>query len=112
MRTISGKEITADSFAFDGCHKFYLIECEPERKKMLDLGYELYPIVELPGKWLESCPLRFIDSADFMESYVLQFEPAYFSGWDLDCTLQFDLDLMAQSQRDANRTGHPTSYRL
>lgn len=100
--TINDTVITAIGFAFDGCHKIYLLEDEHDCEKMLDYGYSLYLIEGLPEAWLDSCPLRFIESADLTTTYVRQFEPAFFKGWNIDQQLQAELDEMAQEQLEAN----------
>lgn len=100
--TINGTVITAIGFAFDGCHKIYLLENESDCEKMLGYGYNLYLIEGLPQAWADSCPLRFIESADLTKTYVKQFEPAFFKGWNIDPQLQAELDEMAQEQLEAN----------
>jgi len=57
---INGIKVTATEFAFEGCHKFYLIENDAERKSALELDYDIYPIEKLPELFQGSCPLRFI----------------------------------------------------
>ena len=81
-RTINGIEVTGDRFAFDGCHKIYICNTADETKKMIDLEYDIYPIEDLPEIWAESCPLRFIHSADLQTTYVPQCEDARFEGFD------------------------------
>jgi len=98
---INGKEITATAFAFDGCHKIYLLD-ESQYDEYKALDYTLYDIDELPRAWADTCPLRFIDSGDLSESIVSQFEPATFEGWEIDEGLQWELDEMALEQRIAN----------
>ena len=100
--TINDTVITAIGFAFDGCHKIYLLENEKDCEKMHDYGYDLYLIEGLPQAWADSCPLRFIESADLTTTYVRQFEPAFFEGWNIDPQLQAELDEMAQEQLEAN----------
>lgn len=102
MRYINGQAITAYGFGFDGCHKFYLIENEDDERVLREYGYRLYSIDGLPRAWADSCPLRFIDAADLSKTYVSQFTPATFDGWDIDPTLQQELDMLAQEQMEAN----------
>ena len=99
---INGQIITAIGFAFDGCHKFYLLENDADCKKMVGLDYNIYLIEGLPEAWLFSCQLRFIDSADLKKCYVHQGEPAYFEGWNIPESLQRELDEMAEEQLEAN----------
>ena len=77
---INGIEVTATQFAYDGCHKIYLLETEAELKEALEYGYRIRPIEELEDTFESSCGLRFISgwTPEFM-SYVGQFEPAVFT---------------------------------
>jgi hypothetical protein len=79
---INGEPVTAAEFAWDGCHKIYLINSLEDRERMVGLGYgegesEILPIDELPEVWEESCGLRFISGCgpDYT-CYVEQFEDA------------------------------------
>ena len=85
MLKINGKTITADRFAFDGCHKIYLIENQEQADNATELGYTLLPIADLPEAYESSCSLRFIsnwalDDSDWV-SYVGQFKKARFTGF-------------------------------
>ena len=103
-RYINGQEITAYGFAFDGCHKFYLIETPEESEEMYNLDYRLYAIDGLPRAWADSCPLRFISSADLTKNYVPQCTPAHFDGdWDIDVMLKWELDELEREQIEANK---------
>lgn len=64
--TINGERIAANHFAFDGCHKIYLIGSTTDRRTMIDFGYEkdIFPISKLPWAWDKSCFLRFISWAN------------------------------------------------
>jgi hypothetical protein len=66
---INGTVVDADAFAYDGCHKIYLIFTPADRAAMLDCGYgegtsSILPVSELPRVWEETCFLRFIARAD------------------------------------------------
>jgi hypothetical protein len=81
---INGLQVTAKKFAFDGCHKIYLIENGDEEAEALSYGYRILPIGELPQAYEDSCPLRFIsnwplelNNEDFID-YVGQGEWATF----------------------------------
>ena len=50
----------ADEFAYDGCHKIYVIESECDRNGAVELGYEIRPVDELARVYGLSCPLKFI----------------------------------------------------
>lgn len=63
MLIIDDVEVPASHFAYDGCHKIYLITNEGDLGHMLDQGWpteDFHPISELPGIWEETCGLRFI----------------------------------------------------
>ncbi len=69
----------ATEFAYDGCHKIYLISTAEDRAEMVDCGYgcDIRPVSELPDVWEETCPLRFISPADLVgPNYVEQCESA------------------------------------
>ena len=102
---INNKKIDAYGFAFDGCHKFYLIENNEQAELLEKYGYNLYLIDGLPRAWADSCSLRFIEKADLSEAVVAQFEPARFEGdgWDIDPALQWELDELAAEQEEANK---------
>jgi hypothetical protein len=73
--TINDQVIEATEFAYDGCHKIYLIIWGGDRDLMLDCGYtadHIHPIEELPEVWADTCPLRFISSADLSAHYIEQ----------------------------------------
>ena len=94
---INGQRVTAFGFGFDGCHKFYLIENEDDCETLREYGYRLYKIDGLPRAWADSCPLRFIDSADLTKTWVPQCTPAYFTGdWNIDAATRRDLEELAQ----------------
>lgn len=76
---INGTKVTATHFAWDGCHKIYLVNDMQEAAEMSDMGYELFPIDELEDAYDNSCGLRFIQKAHNYESIVEQFEDATFS---------------------------------
>jgi hypothetical protein len=82
---VNGIEITAKEFAFDGCHKIYLINSDEERTKFIDMGYDpLLPIKELEDAYETSCGLRFIQNGDFTD-VVDQFEDdVKFEGFNHD----------------------------
>lgn len=75
MLKINGKEvITNGSYAFDNCHKFYILETDNEKFKALEYGYEIYPVEHLVTDLKHSCPLRFINSFNLIETYLEQGE--------------------------------------
>lgn len=75
---INGKEIKAKQFAYDGCHKIYLIEDTDDLKDAKDIGYDIYDIKLLKETYDGSCSLRFINNWKLTEQIVPQFETAKF----------------------------------
>lgn len=77
---INSIEITQNTFAYDGCHKIYLLNSESDKKEALDLGYYILPINQIEEVFLNSCELRFIYTWKSLESVVGQYEKAVFEG--------------------------------
>lgn len=75
---INNKNTEAEEFAYDGCHKIYLIEDEKDKQEALETGYELYPVSVLKEKFNTSCPLKFISNWKLNTRFVEQFEEAVF----------------------------------
>lgn len=63
-----------DLFAYDGCHKIYIIEDDNDIKEAQELEYDLLPISELENTYNTSCPLKFISSWKLNKRYVKQGE--------------------------------------
>ena len=75
MLKINGKEVkTNGAYAFDNCHKFYILENDNEKFKALEYGYEIYPVEHLVTDLKYSCPLRFISSFNLENTYLIQGE--------------------------------------
>jgi hypothetical protein len=79
---INGKTVTGDRFAFDGCHKIYIIDTPEQEAEARRYGYEIYPIEDIEQTYEDSCNLKFISSwnDDDFVSYVRQSEDATFEG--------------------------------
>ena len=74
---INGQEVIGNHFAYDGCHKIYILESDSE---LQDCDYpQIRPIKDLPEVWEDSCGLRFISNWSLEKSYVNQFEDADFN---------------------------------
>jgi hypothetical protein len=99
---INGKEFEAEAFGFDGCHKIYLCDSEEGQRQLEEYGYDLYPIEDLPIAWIDTCPLRFIQSGDLKRTFVGQCEPVVFEGWDMDDDIAEEIELMNMEQMEAN----------
>lgn len=74
--TINGVQIWADEFAWDTCHKIYIVTDQESRDQLEGYGYEFFPIDLLEECWEGSCNLRFISDASLSCNYVSQFEDA------------------------------------
>lgn len=75
---INGIETSAKQFAYDGCHKIYLIEDGDDYREARDSGYDIIPIASLRHKFNESCGLQFISNWKLTERFVNQFQEACF----------------------------------
>lgn len=78
---INGVEVVGKEFAYDGCHKMYVIEDEADRQEAMGLGFEpedILPIELLQRTYWESCDLRFIHNWKLNKTYVGQFEEVEF----------------------------------
>ena len=71
---VNGTKIIGDKFAYDGCHKIYIIEDEQDLEDAKNYGYEIYDIGELLHCWNNSCSLRFISNWKLDKKYVEQCE--------------------------------------
>lgn len=57
---INNVEVIGDKFAYDGCHKIYLIEDQEDEQKSHECGYKILDISQLMKTYEYSCELRFI----------------------------------------------------
>lgn len=81
-REINNYDISnINEFAYDGCHKIYLIEDEEDKKQAIETEYMIMKIEDLPRIWAESCSLRFINNGKLTRQYVGQFEKAEFKNF-------------------------------
>ena len=71
---INGIETNAKLFAYDGCHKIYLIEDNVDLRDAQEIGYNILPIKELEKTFNNSCELRFIHNWKLDKTFVHQFE--------------------------------------
>lgn len=85
MRMINGIEIKAEKFAYDGCHKIYLIDNAEAEKEAKKYDYKVYDIKDLIECYVYSCSLRFIECWDEnFTSIVEQFaEEVIFDEFDI-----------------------------
>ena len=75
---INGKEVIGKCFAYDNCHKIYIIEDKEDYKRASDLGYNIYDLALIKDAYNNSCELRFISNWKLNKDYVKQFEKAVF----------------------------------
>lgn len=75
---INGIEVLGDTFAYDGCHKIYICECQCDEEEAIKYNYNIYPIEMIEEIWNNSCGLRFISNWGLDKYYVPQFEDAEF----------------------------------
>jgi len=78
---VNGQTIEGDKFAYDGCHKIYVLADDNDLREAIEEGYEsnILPIELLPDIWERSCELRFIRRWDVSQPpYVCQCEEATF----------------------------------
>lgn len=75
---INGKEIIGNHFAYDGCHKIYVIEDDIDLQDATRKGYEILPISRISEIYKNSCPLKFIDNWKLNKVFVGQYEKAVF----------------------------------
>lgn len=68
------KNSGAEKFAFDGCHKIYLIESDGDEVEALTNDYIIMPIKLLAVTFDRSCGLRFIHNWKLDKTYINQFE--------------------------------------
>ena len=59
---INSIEITSKEFAYDGCHKIYLIETEANKEEAISCEYKILPIEKLKDTYFNSCGLEFINT--------------------------------------------------
>lgn len=72
---INGTKIKTNGyFAYDNCHKIYIIEDNEDMKKAKELGYDLFPIEDIKNAYNNSCPLKFISNWKLDKQYIKQFE--------------------------------------
>jgi hypothetical protein len=72
--TINHKETKAEHFAYDGCHKIYLLETPEDVLEARLEDWDIRPISSLRETYNQSCGLQFISNWKLDTSYVEQFE--------------------------------------
>ena len=76
---VNGKRIYGDAFAYDGCHKIYILEDANDVAEAEFYEYKVMYIEGLKDVFENSCPLRFISNWKLTTHYVVQWENAVFT---------------------------------
>lgn len=63
----------AKFYAYDGCHKIYMVEDESDFMEAIETGYNVKRIEDLRNDWKNSCPLKFIHNWKLNKDYIPQF---------------------------------------
>lgn len=71
---INSQTTNARHFAYDGCHKIYLLEDDDDMFNASINHFTIYPIDKLLDIFYSSCPLRFIDNWKLDKTFVEQGE--------------------------------------
>lgn len=69
--------VNSNIFAYDGCHKIYILEDDNDLKEAKKLDYDVFPIEEIEDKYNQSCSLKFISTWK-LENVCPQFETPVF----------------------------------
>lgn len=75
---INNLEVIGKYFAYDDCHKIYIIEDEEDLQEAKEIGYTILPIKEIEETYNNSCELKFINNWKLDKFFVKQFEEANF----------------------------------
>lgn len=75
---INGMEVKGNFFAYDGCHKIYVLENRDEILEAESNDYEIFAIRDIENAYNNSCELKFINNWSLTTVYVGQFETVKF----------------------------------
>lgn len=75
---INGLEIKGKYFAYNGCHKIYIIEDEEDLQKAKKAEYRILPIEKIEETYNASCELKFISNWKLDKKFVKQYGKATF----------------------------------
>ena len=75
---INNKEVIGDKFAYDGCHKIYIIEDKKDREDAEEYDYQIFDLKDIQNVYENSCELKFISNWKLDKRYVNQFEDVIF----------------------------------
>lgn len=76
---INGKTVIGNTFAYDGCHKIYILEDTGDTKEAIKNGYKICLIETIEDVYNNSCHLKFIHNWKLDTTYAKQFEKAEFN---------------------------------
>ena len=71
---INDQTTNAKYFAYDGCHKIYLLEDAEDMNDAIENDYNIYSIDLLQDCYDNSCSLRFISNWKLTIQFVSQFD--------------------------------------
>lgn len=72
LETINELKKKYKKFAYDNCHKFYIIEDDHDEETYKSYGYDIYSIDKLLEEWKDACSLKFISNAKLTKQYIKQ----------------------------------------
>lgn len=76
---INNKEVKTNGyFAYDNCHKIYILEDDEDMQMARQYGYDIFDIKAIEDKYYNSCPLRFIENWKLNTYYAEQCENTTF----------------------------------
>lgn len=75
---INGQTVNGKKFAYEGCHKMYIIEDDQDEAEAIKFKYDIFPIEQLEKTYIKSCELKFISNWKLTKRYVRQYEEAQF----------------------------------
>jgi hypothetical protein len=99
---INDIEIKHTMFAYDDCHKIYLID-DFQKKEALDKDYNIYDIKDIANVYMSSCELRFINIWESFKTIIPQFsEVVDFDGFHYDkklvnTLLYYDVEIISDT---------------
>ena len=76
---INGRTVFGNTFAYDGCHKIYILEDTEDTKQAIKNGYKICLIETIEDVYNNSCSLKFINNWKLTEVYAEQFKEATFN---------------------------------
>lgn len=72
---IDNKEIKTNGlYAFEGCHKIYILEDTNDLNEAEKMNYEVFPISTLLETYESACPFKFISNWKLDKRYIEQGE--------------------------------------